>query len=102
MDQYTRRIIGFGIQAGTVNGEALCRMFKQAIRGAAIPEYLSSDNDPLYRYHQWKASLRILGVTEIKTVRYVPISHPFIERLIGTIRRECLDHSLFWRRRIWI
>jgi len=74
MDQYTRRIIGFGIQAGTVNGEALCRMFKQAIRGAAIPKYLSSDNDPLYRYHQWKANLRILGVTEIKTVPYVPIS----------------------------
>src|SRR6185436_4131143 len=39
---------------------------------------------------------RILGVTEIKTVPYVPISHPFIERLIGTIRRECLNHSLFW------
>ncbi|MDH3217581.1 MAG: transposase [Candidatus Krumholzibacteria bacterium] len=29
-------------------------------------------------------------------VPYVPISHPFIERLIGTIRREFLDHVLFW------
>jgi putative transposase len=36
MDQYTRRIIGFGIHAGIVNGEALCRMFKQAIRGAGF------------------------------------------------------------------
>ena len=96
MDQYTRRIIGFGIQTGVVNGEALCRMFKQAIRGATVPKYLSSDNDPLYRYHHWQAHLRILGVTEIKTVPYVPWSHPFIERLIGTIRRECLDQSLFW------
>jgi putative transposase len=33
MDQYTRRIIGFGIQAGMVDGRALCRMFNQAIRG---------------------------------------------------------------------
>src|SRR2546425_3473508 len=33
MDQYTRRIIGFGIHAGVVDGDALCRMFKQAIRG---------------------------------------------------------------------
>jgi hypothetical protein len=33
-------------------------------------------------YHQWQANLRILGVTEIKTVPYVPLSHPFIERLI--------------------
>src|SRR5262245_39563445 len=25
-----------------------------------------------------------------------PAVHPFIERLIGTIRRECLDRTLFW------
>jgi transposase InsO family protein len=97
MDHYTRRIIGFGIHAGVVNGEALCRMFKQAIRGVTtFPRYLSSDHDPLYRFHQWEANLRILGVTEIKTVPYVPCSHPFVERLIGTIRRECLDRLLFW------
>jgi transposase InsO family protein len=97
MDHYTRRIIGFGIHVGVVNGEALCRMFKQAIRGVTtVPQYLSSDHDPLYRFHQWEANLRILGVTEIKTVPYVPWSHPFIERLIGTICRECLDRLLFW------
>ena len=44
MDHYTRRIIEFGIHAGVVNGEALCRMLKQAIRGATtVPRYLSSD-----------------------------------------------------------
>src|SRR5262249_31579698 len=60
------------------------------------PKYLSSDHDPLYRFHQWQANLRILGVKEIKTVPFVPLSHPFVERLFGTIRRECLDHTLFW------
>jgi hypothetical protein len=60
------------------------------------PRYLSSDHDPLYRFHQWQANLRVLEVTEIKTVPYVPISHPFVERLIGTIRREYLDRILFW------
>ena len=34
--------------------------------------------------------------TEIKTVPYVPLSHPFVERLIGTVRREYLDRTLFW------
>jgi putative transposase len=96
MDQYTRRIVGFGVQSGIVDGSALCRMFKQAIRGQGVPRYLSSDHDPLYRFHQWQANLRVLGVTEIKTVPYVPLSHPFVERLIGTVRRECLDHLLFW------
>ena len=35
-------------------------------------------------------------MTEIKTVPYVPLSHPFVERLIGTVRREYLDRTLFW------
>jgi hypothetical protein len=34
-------------------------------------------------------------LTAIKTVPYVPLSHPFVERLIGTICRECLDRTLF-------
>src|SRR5450755_771556 len=72
-------------------------MFSRAIRGQRwLPKYLSSDHDPLYKFHQWQANLRILEVTEIKTVPYVPLSHPFVERLIGTIRREYLDHMLFW------
>jgi len=96
MDQFSRRIVGFGVQRGVVDGAALCRMFQQAICGQGLPKYLSSDHDPLYRFHQWQAHLRILEVTEIKTVPYVPLSHPFIERLIGTIRREYLDRMLFW------
>jgi len=96
MDQFTRRIIGFGVHNGIVDGVALCRMFHRAIRGHSPPKYLSSDHDPLYRFHQWEANLRILEVTEIKSVPYVPLSHPFVERLIGTIRREYLDRILFW------
>jgi putative transposase len=97
MDQYTRRIIGFGVHAGTFNGVALCRMFNSSIRGQLrMPKYISSDTDPLYRFHQWKANLRILDATEIKSIPYVPLSHPFVERLIGSIRREYLDHTLFW------
>jgi putative transposase len=96
MDQFTRHIIGFGVHASDVGGVALCRMFNSAISSRGAPKYLSSDNDPLFLYHQWQANLRILGVDEIKTVPYTPLSHPFIERLIGTIRREYLDHILFW------
>jgi hypothetical protein len=41
-------------------------------------------------------NLRVLEVEEIKTVPYVPLSHPFVERLIGTTRREYLDQFFFW------
>lgn len=71
-------------------------MFNQAIRKHSIPKYLSSDHDPLFRFPQWQANLRVLEVEEIKTVPYAPLSHPFVERLIGTIRRESLDRTLFW------
>jgi len=71
-------------------------MFNRAIRGQRwIPKYLSSDNDPLYRFHQWQANLRVLEVTEIKSIPYVPLSHPFVERLIGTFVMDNKMQSIF-------
>ena len=96
MNQFTRRIIGFGVHAGDVHGIALCRMFNKACSTQGMPRYLSSDNDPLFRHHRWQANLRILDVTEIKSVPYAPLSHSFVERLIGATRREYLDQVLFW------
>ncbi len=97
MDQCTRRIIGFGVHpAPAMDGIALCRLFHQATSRKGLPQWLSSDHDPVFRFHQWQANLRILGIHEVKTLPGVPVSHPFIERLIGTIRREYLDHMLFW------
>jgi putative transposase len=45
MDQFTRRVIGFGIHGGIVDGGALCRISHRAIRGHSRPKYLSSDHD---------------------------------------------------------
>jgi putative transposase len=74
-------------------------MFNEAIDGQGTPRYVSTDHDPLFEFHRWKANLRILEIDEIKTVPHVPLSHPFVERLIGTARREFLDHVLFWNSR---
>ena len=99
MDQYSRRIIGFGVHDDNVSGPTLCKMFNAAMVGSDLPKYLSSDNDPLFLYHRWRANLRILDIREKKSIPYVPMSHPFVERLIGSIRREFLDHTLFWTAR---
>ena len=74
----------------------LCRMFNYAIHAQGVPRHLSTDHDPLFEAHQWNANLRVLEIDELKTVPHVPLSHPFVERLIGTMRREFLDHVLFW------
>jgi len=99
MDQCTRRIVGFAVNAGVPDGPAVCRMLARAIAGAGLPRYLSTDHDPLFEFQRWKANLRILEIEPIKTVPYVPLSHPFVERLIGTVRRELLDHVPFWNVR---
>ncbi len=96
MDVFTRRIIGFGVEPADIDGVSVCRMFKHAVAGQLLPKRLSSDHDPLFRFHRWLANLRVLEIEEIKSVPWAPASHPFVERLIGTIRREYLDRVSFW------
>lgn len=95
MDVFSRRIIGFGVAAANLEGIRVCRMFNRAIAQQTLPRHLSSDHDPLFRFHRWLANLRLLEVYEIKTIPDTPRSHAFVERLIGTIRREFLDRTLF-------
>ena len=71
-------------------------MFNQVISCQPLPRYLSTDHDPLFRYHRWQANLRVLDIEPVRTVPYVPVSHPFVERLIGSVRIEFLDKTLFW------
>jgi len=46
MDQCTRRIVGFGVHHGVVDGLELCRMFNRATRCHTPPTYVNSDHDP--------------------------------------------------------
>ena len=96
MDVFTRRIIGFGIEKANIEGVSVCRMFNHAIASEPLPKRVSTDHDTLFRFHRWLANLRVLEIEELKSVPYTPVSHPFVERLIGTIRREYLDRSFFW------
>ena len=97
IDHHTREIIGFAVHAGQLRGEDVCQMFHGIkVKSGRCPRHLSTDNDPLFKFHQWRANLRILDIDEIKSVPETPWSHPFVERAIGTVRREYLDDHLFW------
>src|SRR3984893_10990257 len=52
MDVFTRRIIGFGIAPACIDGVSVCRMFNCATAGRPKPKYLSTDHDPLFRFHR--------------------------------------------------
>jgi hypothetical protein len=43
MDQFSRRIVGFAVHAGTLDGPSVCRMFNRIVSGSGPPRYLSSE-----------------------------------------------------------
>jgi len=56
MDQFTRKIIGFAVHDGDLNGVAVCCMFKKIQSGKKFPKYLSTANDP---FNKWVGSWNI-------------------------------------------
>lgn len=90
----------FAVVQGSPSGVGVCGMFVKILSETIRrPRHLSTDHDPLFRCYQWQANLRIMDIHEIKSVRETPWSHPFIERAMGTVRREYLDETLFWNER---
>ncbi len=93
MDQFTRRIIGFGVQAVALDGPALCRMFNQAISGRALPTLLSTDHDPLFQFHRWQANLRILARLSLLERVFAFFEGPaceFPRKTAGLFSKRCL------------
>ena len=59
----------------------------------SAPSYLLRDRDSVYG-HVFRQRLKGMGVGEVLTAPHSPWQNPFAERLIGSIRRECLNHVL--------
>ena len=55
------------------------------------PRYLLRDRDAVYGAVS-SSRVRSLGIHEVKIAPRSPWQNPYVERLIGTLRRECLDH----------
>jgi transposase InsO family protein len=57
------------------------------------PRYLLRDRDRIYG-SCFANRVRGMGIEEVLIAPHSPWQNPFVERLIGSIRRECLDHVL--------
>src|SRR5262245_18120618 len=65
----------------------------EAFPWATAPAYLVRDNDGAYG-HAFRSRVRAMGIRDRPISPRSPWQNPYVERLIGTIRRECLDGML--------
>ena len=63
----------------------------EAFPWETAPRYLLRDSDAVYGV-LFSSRVQSLGMREVKTAPRSPWQNPYVERLIGTLRRECLDH----------
>jgi transposase InsO family protein len=59
--------------------------------------YLLRDRDAIYG-GEWVAMTEGLRMEEVISAPRSPWQNPYVERLIGSIRRECLDHIIVWNQ----
>ena len=62
------------------------------------PSFLLRDRDASYG-SVFSKRVAAMGVTEVVTAPRSPWQNPHVERVIGSIRRECLDHVVIFNER---
>jgi transposase InsO family protein len=87
-----RQIVSFGVTAHPT-AEWLARQISEAFPWDTAPRYLVRDRDRSYG-EPFKRRIRAMGIRDRPTAPRSPWQNPYVERLIGSIRRECLDHLI--------
>src|SRR5450631_2116800 len=57
------------------------------------PKYMVRDRDGIYG-DQFRRRLSVIGINEVLTAPRSPWQNPYAERLVGSVRRDCLDHMV--------
>ena len=85
-----RRLLWFEVTRHPT-AEWLARQITEAFPWISAPAYLVRDNDRAYG-HAFTARVRAMGIRDRPITPGSPWQNGVAERLIGTLRRECLDH----------
>ena len=78
--------------------EWLAQQIVEAFPWGTAPTYLVRDNDGAYGW-VFRHRVRAMGIRDRPISPRSPWQNPYIERLIGTFRRDCLDHVLIFGER---
>jgi hypothetical protein len=65
----------------------------QAFPDETEPRYLLRDRDGIYG-EDFRERVKAMGIEEVITAPRSPWQNPFAERLLGTVRRDCLNHVM--------
>ena len=87
-----RRVLHFNV-TGHPSAEWTGFQIVQAFPWDTAPRYLLRDRDSIYG-EAFRRRVRQMGVREVRISPESPWQNPFVERLIGSLRRECLDHVI--------
>jgi len=89
---HRRRVVHFNV-TDHPTAEWTGQQIVEAFPWDEAPRYLLRDRDRVYGGH-FRSRVRNIGIEEVLIAPRAPWQNPFVERLIGSIRRECLDHVI--------
>ncbi len=89
---HRRRLLHFNVTAHPTS-EWTARQIAEAFPWDSAPRYLLRDRDAVYG-DSFRETVHGIGICEVLTAPRSPWQSPYIERLVGSIRRECLDHII--------
>jgi transposase InsO family protein len=87
---HRRRILSFGVTSHPT-AEWIARHITDAFPWTEAPRYLIRDRDAVHGQVVTRR-LKSMGIRDRPTAPRSPWQNGYVERLIGSIRRECLDH----------
>src|SRR5262245_44522063 len=87
-----RRVVHFNVTANPTAAWTAQQMI-EAFPEDSVPRYLLRDRDQIYG-QEFRRRVQGMKIEEVITAPHSPWQSPYVERLIGSIRRECLDYVI--------
>jgi len=87
-----RRLVHFNVTAHPT-AEWTARQILEAFPFDLAPKYLLRDRDRIYG-HAFREQVAVMQIKEVLGAPRSPWQRAYVERVIGSIRRECLDHVI--------
>lgn len=91
-----RKVLHFNV-TGTPSALWTAQQLREAFPFSSPPKYLLRDRDCIYGW-EFKHCAEALGLEQVLIAPRSPWQSPYVERLIGSVRRECLDHVIVLNR----